>query len=132
MQADLPVFMTDEEALTAAVQNGGGAKVIGCKLWPDVSPDTAQRKLLDALNPQRPERLKPSQVRLILREARDRGYHAAAQWFMAETGYAVAVIEPKAQTDRAIEAVAMASETLSKALAMLERTQRNSSLVRAA
>ena len=72
MQADLPVFATDEEALTAAVQHAGGAKVVGCALWPDLSPDTAQRKLLDALNQQRPERLKPSQVRLVLRMARDR------------------------------------------------------------
>ena len=71
MPADLPVFATDEEALTAAVQHAGGAKVVGCALWPDLSPDTAQRKLLDALNPQRPERLKPSQVRLVLRMARE-------------------------------------------------------------
>lgn len=124
MQADLPVFATDEEAQTAAVQHAGGAKVVGCALWPDLSPDTAQRKLLDELNPQRPERLKPSQVRLVLRMARDRGYHAAAQWFMGETGYEVRVIEPVAQQDRAIAAVATATETLSKALAMLDRVQR--------
>jgi len=124
MQIDLPIFESDEEALTAAVQNAGGAKAIGCKLWPDVSPETAQRKLLDALNSHRAERLKPSQVRLVLREARDHGYHAAAQWFMAETGYSVSVIEPVAQQDRAIEAVSQASETLAKALAMLDRVQR--------
>lgn len=124
MQQDLPIFETDEEALLSAVQHAGGAKVIGCKLWPDVSPDTAQRKLLDALNVNRPERLKPSQVRLLLREARERGYHAAAQWLMGEVGYSVTVIEPAAQADRAIEAVTSATETLAKALAMLERTQR--------
>lgn len=124
MQADLPVFSTDEEALTAAVQHCGGFKAMGVRLWPDVSPDVAARKLADALNLQRAERLKPSQVRLILREARDRGYHAAAQWFMAETGYSVAVIEPVAQADRAIEAVTQATDVLNKALNMLERAQR--------
>ena len=41
MQIDLPVFSTDEEALTAAVQNAGGLKAISAKLWPDVSPDVA-------------------------------------------------------------------------------------------
>lgn len=128
MQTDLPVFSTDEEALTAAVQNAGGLKSLGCKLWPDVSPDVAARKLADALNPGRPDRLKPSQVRLILREAHTRGYHAAAQWFMGEVSYTVTVVQPEAQCDRAIEAVNMASETLAKALAMLERSQRGSVL----
>ena len=131
MQADLPVFATDEEALTAAVQNAGGLKSIGCKLWPDVSPDVASRKLADALNPGRPDRLKPSQVRLVLREAHARGYHAAAQWLMGEVGYTVTVIAAEAQCDRAIEAVNMASTTLANALAMLERAQRGS-LLRAA
>ena len=128
MQIDLPVFSTDEEALTAAVQNAGGLKAIGAKLWPDVSPDVAARKLADALNSGRPERLKPSQVRLVLREAHSRGYHAAAQWLMGEVGYAVTVVAPEAQCDRAIEAVNLASETLAKALAMLERSQRGSVL----
>jgi len=116
---DLPIFSSDEEALLSAVRRRWV-----CKLWPDVSPDVAQRKLLDALNANRPERLRPSQVRLVLRGARDRGYHAAAVWMMAETGYSVAVIEPVAQQDRAIEAVTQASATLEKALAMLERSQR--------
>lgn len=123
MQSELPVFLTDEEALTAAVQNAGGAKAIGCMLWPDVAPDTAQRKLLDCLNGLRPERLKSSQVRLVLRAARDRGYHAAAQWYMAETGYAVLVIEPVAQVDRAIECMTHATEVLTKAMAMMQRAQ---------
>lgn len=124
MQADLPVFATDEEALTAAVQNAGGLKVIGQKLWPDVSPDVAGRKLADALNPARSERLKPSQVRLVLREAHARGYHAAAQWLMGEVGYSVAVVSPVAQIDRALEIVAGATETLNRSLQMLDRMQR--------
>ncbi len=105
MQTDLPVFATDEEALMAAVQNCGGLKLMGVKLWPDVSPDVAARKLADALNPSRAERLKPSQVRLILKEAHGRGYHAASQWFMGEIGYEVKVMHPVEQADRAIEAV---------------------------
>lgn len=124
MQADLPVFATDEEALTAAVQNAGGMKAVGQQLWPDIAPDVAGRKLANALNPGRDERLKPSQVRFILREAHSRGYHAAAQWFMNETGYEVRVIEPVAQEDRAIEAVNNASAILGRALTMLERVQR--------
>lgn len=121
MQTDLPVFATHEEALTAAVQHCGGYKAIGVKLWGDLSPDAAGRKLADALNANRSERLKPSQVGLILREARERGYHAAAQWIMGEAGYAVTVIDPVAQTDRAIDAVKAATDVLAKSLAMLER-----------
>lgn len=52
------------------------------------------------------------------------GLRAVAQWFMGETGYEVRVIEPVAQADRAIAAVASVTETLSKALAMLDRVQR--------
>ena len=124
MQSDLPVFSTDEEALSAAVAHSGGLKVIGVKLWPDLSPDVAARKLSDALNPNRAERLKPSQMRLVLREAHARGYHAAAQWIMGEVGYSVVVRDPVEQTDRAIEAVQQATDVLARSLSMLERAQR--------
>ncbi len=124
MQTDLPVFSTDEEALKAAVQNSGGMKIIGAKLWPDVGSDIAARKLADALNENRSERLKPSQVRLILREAHSKVYHAAAQWFMGESGYTVTVMNPVAQEDRAIEAVNAARETLDRAILLMERQMR--------
>lgn len=115
------MFETDEEALTAAVQNAGGFKLMGAKMWPDVSPDVAARKLADALNPARAERLKPSQVRLILRESRNRGYHAAAAWLMGDVGYTVTPIESRVQRDRAIDAVTSATDALTKALAYLNR-----------
>ena len=122
MPPDLPEFETDEEALTAAVQQCGGFKAMGVRLWPDVSPDVAARKLNDALNPMRPERLKPSQVRLILREARDRGYHAAAAWLMADVGYTLTPIDVRSQEDRKVQALLAATEVLSKALASLNRS----------
>ena len=128
MQTDLPLFDTDEEALKSAVNHSGGAKAIGVMLWPDLAADVARDKLMNALNATRPERLKPSQVRLVLRQAHAAGYHAAAQWFMAESGYAVTVIEPKAQVDRCIEVVGIAAQALNQAVAMLDRVQRGSVL----
>lgn len=123
MQDDLALFSSDEEALTSAVQHSGGAKRVAAKLWADMSADAAQRKLLDALNPLRSERLKPSQVRFILSEARQAGYHAAAQWFMGEAGYEVKVINPVALEDRAVAAVDKAATALTLAVAELSRAR---------
>lgn len=120
----LPVFACEEDALRAAVEHAGGAKKVGPRMWGDLAPDTAARKLMDALNPARAERLKPSQVLLVLRLAHEAGYHAAAQWLMGECGYAVQVVEPVAQVDRAMAAVEFAAKALTDATAMLERAQR--------
>lgn len=74
---------TPEEILRACVDRAGGAKTVGCRLKPELSdrPDIAARWLLDRLNEDRRERLNVGQIILILRMARDAGFHdGMAAW----------------------------------------------------
>ena len=100
------------DALIACVKALGGSKVVGPMLWPEKPLDAAQRCLLDCLNPERPNKLAPEQVTLLLRKARQAGYHEAAEWMMADIGYSPPVpIAPKDELAelqrRFIEAVAI-------------------------
>ncbi len=100
------------DALIACVKALGGSKVVGPMLWPEKPSDAAQRCLLDCLNQDRQARLSPEQIALLLRKARQAGYHEAAEWLMADIGYAPPVpIAPKDELAelqrRFIEAVAI-------------------------
>ena len=64
-----------------------GYKVVGCKLWPEKSPEAAGALLANCLNIHRPERLTPEQTFLLFRMVREAGYHAAKRWFDEATGY---------------------------------------------
>jgi hypothetical protein len=75
------------DVLMECVQALGGAKRVGPRLWPELMVDKAQRKLLDALNPDRDHRLSPEQFQVILRWARDAGYHDGWIAFCSLTGY---------------------------------------------
>ena len=84
------------EALIACVKACGGSKQVGPLLWPEKAPDAAQRSLLDCLNEDRPAKLSPEQVLLILRMARGKGCHDGMEFIAAELGYAPPVpIEPR-------------------------------------
>lgn len=84
------------DALIECVKALGGSKQVGAMLWPEKSLDAAQRLLLDCLNPDRPNRLTPEQVVLILRKARQAGNHVAVEWLMQDLGYAKPVpVEPR-------------------------------------
>ena len=78
---------TVNDVLIECVQNLGGAKAVGPRLWPELMADKAQRKLLDCLNPDRDHRLSPEQAQTILRWARDAGHHGGWEAFCALTGY---------------------------------------------
>lgn len=83
------------EALRAAVAMLGGAKLVANMLWPEKSPDEANRHLLDCLNPDRAARLDPDRLILLLKLARAKGIHTAMAWIATEIGYAVQPIEPE-------------------------------------
>lgn len=84
------------EALNACIRAAGGAKAVGLKLWPEKSADAAQRLLLDCLNEERPAKLSPEQVLLILRLARAVGCHDGVDYILADLGYApTKPIEPR-------------------------------------
>jgi hypothetical protein len=74
-------------ALIDAVKALGGSKVVGHKLWPEKAVDAAQRHLLACLNEDKPERLTPDHLMLVLRMARDIGHHDAMFQMCSLLGY---------------------------------------------
>lgn len=84
------------DALVVCVKACGGTKQVGALLWPEKAPDAAQRALLDCLNEDRPAKLSPEQVLLILRLARSKGCHDGMEFITAELGYSPPVpVEPR-------------------------------------
>lgn len=84
------------EALIACVKAAGGSKQVGPLLWPEKAPDAAQRALLDCLNEDRPSKLSPDQVMLVLRLARGKGCHVGVDFILAGLGYTPSTpIEPR-------------------------------------
>lgn len=124
MQADLPFYEGPEDALRAAMQALGGAKVVGPMIWPDKTVIVAAQRLLDCTNAARNEKLEISQIMLILRKARDAGFHAPFYWFCGELGYDAKPITKADEVDRLAVVVEQSSKTLSAAVAALERIQR--------
>lgn len=96
-----PLLYEDElDAARDAVKHLGGAKKVGPLIWPDKAPDTAARYLLDCLNGSRAERLSPSQLLLLMRLAREVGFHGLAGYMLREAGYAPPVpVEPQTEAE---------------------------------
>ncbi|RQO57989.1 hypothetical protein DBR47_14450 [Paucibacter sp. KBW04] len=120
MQSEMPFYESPEQALTAAVQHLGGAKMVGAALW----PDSARTRLLDCLNPSRAERLDMSEAMFILKRAKDAGMHAPFFWMAAEIGYDAKPITKAEEEDRLTTVVEQTSKTLAAALSALERMQK--------
>jgi hypothetical protein len=100
----------------------GGTKVVGCKLWPEKTPDAAARLLADCLNDSRPERLTPDHLMLLARMGRERGCHSVMAYMLAELGYAPPVpVEP---ADEAAELQRKYVEATKALLKMAERIER--------
>jgi hypothetical protein len=118
------------QALIECVKAAGGSANVGRKLFPEKSPESAQRALLDCLNEDRPAKLSPEQVLLILRLARAKGFHDGIGFILADLGYAPTTpIEPR---DEAAELGRQASELLAAAERITERLQRLQPQLRAA
>lgn len=84
------------EALIACVKACGGSHQVGRLLWPEKTQESAQRLLLDCLNDERPAKLSPEQVMLVLRLARKKGFHAGVDFILGDLGYApTSPIEPR-------------------------------------
>lgn len=84
------------DALIACVKALGGSKQVGPLLWPEKTPDAAQRALLDCLNEDRPAKLCPEQLMLVLRLARSKGFHDGMNYIAAELGYSMPTpVEPR-------------------------------------
>lgn len=57
-------------AIGADVDAAGGEKVVGAALWPNLKPDTAQRRMSNALNPKQRHALADIEVWQIKQMAR--------------------------------------------------------------
>lgn len=125
MQIDMPFFDSPEDALKAIIQQLGGIKKVGPRLFPDKTVDAAARYLLDCVNAERSEKLSLSQIMMLLRLAHEAGYHTAYAWISGEVGYDVKPITKAEEVDRLTTVVEQSTKTLATALAALERIQRN-------
>lgn len=84
------------DALIDCVRAAGGSKQVGPFLWPEKTPESAQRMLLDALNDERPAKLSPEQVLLVLKLARAKGHHNGVAYILEDLGYAPTTpVDPK-------------------------------------
>ena len=101
MSQDALFYESLADALRVVVQALGGTKAAGCRLWPEKTPESAHRTLLDCLNEARPEKLSPEQVLYLLAAGRKVGCHAAMNYLAREAGYSdPAPIEPEDQRAR--------------------------------
>lgn len=75
------------DALREVIQAAGGAKVVGSKMFPDMTVDYAAGRIRDCLNNDRRERFTPEQVLMLLRLGHQVGCHAAMAFMAREAGY---------------------------------------------
>lgn len=76
------------EALRGLVSALGGAKFVGTRLFADLPPDAAARRLFDCLNIDRPQNFTPTQVLMLLKMGRETAQHGAMNFLAEECGYA--------------------------------------------
>jgi len=118
-----PLFVESVyDALRAIVAQLGGPKTVGARLWPAKSVDDARRQLLDALNPDRHEKLDPEQVVLLFRLAREADFHVAKHWLDSETGYLPSTpADPTEEQARLVAVIEQAGQTMQRALTTLDK-----------
>jgi hypothetical protein len=115
-------YDTLNEALIDCVKAAGGSKQVGPLLWPEKTPDSAQRALLDCLNEERPAKLSPEQVLLVLRLARAKGHHGGMAFILSDLGYAPPVpVDPR---DEAAELQRQFVGVMGKAEELVQRMER--------
>ena len=93
-QPRLALYEDESDALRELVRELGGFKSVGPTLRPDLTADRAANWLRDCLNPERAERLQPSQLFMLLRMARERQVHGPTQYILANVGYHITPVEP--------------------------------------
>jgi hypothetical protein len=110
------------QALVECVKAAGGSANVGPKLWPEKSREAAQRALLDCLNEDRPAKLSPEQVLLVLRLARAKGFHDGMNFIASDLGYGTPVpIEPR---DEYAELQKAFIESVKQQQGLVERMER--------
>jgi hypothetical protein len=119
----IPLFVEDyNEAIRATVQALGGFKRIGADLKPDIAADAAGRWLADCCNPDKREKLAPSELAFIRKRARAEGVHILAAFEMREAGYAEPQpIEPEDERAALMREFVQASKGFTALIARMDR-----------
>ena len=113
------------DALIECVKAAGGSHIVGHKIWPEAGQQQAQRKLLDCLNPDRPQHLTPEQMLLILRLARERGCHVGMAYIAQSLGYTEpSPITPKDEADELQRQYIEAARSMAKIAERIESIHR--------
>ena len=113
------------DALVECVKAAGGSKVVGPAIWPAKGMEAAQRHLLSCLNPDRNEKLGPDEVLMVLRMARESGFHAGAAFVLRDLGYADPVpIEPEDERATLQRQFIESTRALSKLADRIEKLDR--------
>lgn len=120
------------DALDACVKACGGAKVVAAKMWPDKTPDAAQRLLLACLNEGRDEKLGPDQTMFILRLGREKGFHGAMSFLATDAGYeSPRPVDSEKQAKRLVDVIQQCTAAQTAALKQLQAlAESNPSLLR--
>ncbi|AVL70848.1 hypothetical protein CEQ07_05115 [Oligella urethralis] len=87
MNQEALFYESFNQALTAVVAACGGAKKVGSILFPEKTADAARSQLLDCLNDDRPAKLSPEHIIMVLRMGQEVGCHAAINYISSEAGY---------------------------------------------
>jgi hypothetical protein len=127
MQIPIPeCFDTFEDALKAAVMAMGGFKAVAGRMRPadfENKPEQGADWLRKCLSGDRRERLDPTQVLWILREARRVGFHSAMDYACGDTGYKATPVDNEEQIKDLSQAIASGMEQLQAAVQQLARLQ---------
>lgn len=123
----MPLFLEDVfDALRAAVQAVGGAKIVAGRLWPAKPIEQARKDLLDCLNRDNGRKLCIEEVIAVLRMAREAGYHGAKHWIDEEIGYQPTnPSDPRVERDRLADELARAGEHFKSLQRAVERLPKN-------
>lgn len=122
-EPQIPLFVEDyNEAIRATVNALGGFKRIGSDMKPDMAVDAAGRWLSDCCNPDKREKLAPSELAYIRRRARIEGVHVLASFEMREAGYADPLpITPEDEAAALQREFVNASKTMQALFSRMER-----------
>lgn len=122
MNQEALFYESFSDAIRDVIRAVGGMKSVGCKLWPEKTPEAAQSFLSDCLNENRPAKLSPEQVLLLLGMGRAKGCHAAMNYLARETGYSdPAPIEPEDERARLQREFIEAQKNMSRLADRMER-----------
>lgn len=112
------------EVLAAVVTALGGKKVVASVLWPEKPVEEAARYLADCLNSDRPAKLDPEKLLLLLKLARGKGIHLAMTWISEDAGYAPPQpTEPQDEYAELQRQFIRAAETVEAIAKRMERTR---------